>query len=160
MKHIAIFLFFSFLLFATFIKTAWADELQPKVKVDHIANVFEKLKEKVTLFFKFSTDDKFNYHQSLAEKRLAELKYVIESKQGNLIEETSSRYSTYLGSFTDFTIENKLSNKEEELIKMLEEHQKILETLNNFEYESGFWMLMMHDINATKIYSTKARDNL
>ena len=138
-----------------------ADSPQPKVEVDHVANVFEKLKERVTLFFKFSQDEKFDYQQYLAEKRLAELKYVIvDSKEGNLIEETSSRYSTFLGKFTEFAVENKMTGKKEEMLKIYGEHQKILEALNNFEYESGFWMLMMHDINSTKIYSTQIKDNL
>ena len=160
MKRIAVILFVFIFVFSFSVGKTYAESLSTKVEVDHIANVFEKLKERITLVFKFSPDDKFAYHQYLAEKRLGELKYALDTKQGNLFEETTSRYSTYLGNFTEFAVANKMSGKKDEMLKMYEEHQKILESFNTFEYETAFWMLMMHDVNAAKIYSTKVKDEL
>lgn len=136
-------------------------EIKSKVEVDHVANIVEKFKEKMTSFFKFSKEDKFNYQKFLLEKRLAELKYVVDSKEWQPIEETSSRYATYLGNFTGFVVNNKLSNKKEEVLNMYNRHQKILEEFGrNFEFESGFWLLLQHDINSTKIFSSQINDNL
>lgn len=160
-KAIAFFLLFFYIIFSlpgVVLAQESQTETKTKVEVDHVANVLEKFREKVTLFFKFSKEDKYSYQKFLLEKRLAELKYVIDTKQGNLIEETSSRYSTYLGNFTDFVIKNKLTSKKEEILKMYEEHQKILDTLQiNFEFESGFWLLLQHDINTVKIFSEQIK---
>ena len=136
-------------------------EIKTKVEASHIANVFEKLGEKVTLFFKFSKKDKADYENYLIEKRLSELKYVVDSKQGNLIEETSSRYATYLSSFSDLVIKNKLSNKKNEVLNLYSRHKKILEELQNtFETDSVFRMLIQHDIDTIKLFSTRVKDNL
>lgn len=159
MRQIALF-FFPVLFISTFGASVVYAQTQPKVSADHVANVFEKLKEKVTMFFKFSQEEKFEYLAYLSEKRLGELKYVIDSKQGNLIEETSSRYSTYLGNLTEYAISHKMTNKKEELKNLYDQHQKILEQLNTFEYESGFWLLLMHNLNITKIYATQVVDHL
>lgn len=132
-----------------------------EVQVDHVANIFEKLKEKVTLFFKFSKEGKYNYQKYLVEKRLSELKYVVESKQGNFIEETSSRYSTYLGTLSSFVIDNKLSGKKENILTMFNDHIKAIEKLQeNYGSESVFRMLLQHDINTIKLFTTKLKDNL
>lgn len=129
-----------------------------EVQVDHVANIFEKLKEKITFFFKFSKKDKFNYQKFILEKRLAELKYVVDSKEWQPIEETSSRYATYLGKFNEFVLKSNLGNKKEEILKVYDRHGKILEELQrNFKFESGWWLLLQHDINSTKIFSEQIK---
>ncbi len=138
-----------------------ADNPSLETEVNHVANVVEKLKEKVTLIFKFSKEDKFNYQKFLLEKRLAELKYIIDGKEWTPVEETSSRYATYLGKFTGFVAKGNLKDKKEEILSMYERHSKVLEELQkNFEFESGWWLLLQHDINSTKIFSTQVKDKL
>ncbi len=160
-KAIAFFLLFFYIIFSlpgVVLAQESQTETKTKVEVDHVANVIEKFREKVVLFFKFSKNTKVDYQQYLVEKRLAELKWVVDSKEWQPVEETSSRYSTYLGNFTDFVIKNKLTSKKEEILKMYEEHQKILDTLQrNFEFESGFWLLLQHDINTVKIFSERVK---
>ena len=143
-------LFFSSVVYAQ-------ETLNAEVQVNHVANVFEKFQEKVVGFLKFSNGDKYKYKKFILEKRLAELEYVIEGKKDwTPIEETSSRYSTYLGKFNDFFIESNLSDKKTEVLDMYVRHAKLLEELQkNFEFESGWWLLLQHDINYTKIYSDK-----
>ena len=159
-QTIFIFLAFFILLFRTTENTL-AVETPQKTEVNHVANVVEKLQEKLNLFLKFSKDDKADYQKYLVEKRLAELKYVIDTKQGNLVEETTSRYTTYLGNYSSFVIKNKLINKKENILSMYNNHQKILEQLQNaFEPGSVFQMLLQHDINTIKLFSTQIKDNL
>ena len=110
------------------------------------------------MFFKFSQKDKINYQQELTEKRLAELKYVIDSDKGDMIEDTSSRYSTCLGNLTEAVVKNKATDKKQELLTMYENHAKVLENLiSQMEVESGFWLLLKHDINYIKIYSDQIK---
>lgn len=161
MKRLVLFLFSLFVLFFASGNIALADSPNLKVEVNHIANVFEKLGEKVTLFFKFSKEGKAHYQEYLLEKRLAELKWVVDSKEWDPVEETSSRYATYLGNFSEFVIKNNLKDKKDEVLSTYERHEKVLEELQrNFEYDGGWWLLLQHDRNSTKIFSTKINDSL
>lgn len=161
MKKLALISFLSSILLFAPGNMAFADTPKVETEVSHIANVIEKFKEKVTLFFKFSKEDKFNYQKFLLEKRLAELKYVIGSKEWQPVEETSSRYATYLGKFNDFIIKNNLKDKKDEILSTYERHEKVLEELQiNFEYDGGWWLLLQHDRNSTKIFSTQVKDRL
>lgn len=129
------------------------------VKVNHVAGFFEKINEKITLFFKFDKENKTDFYQKLLEKRLAELEFVIKNGQGDLIEETSSRYSAYLGTTADFIFTNKLTSKKDALLKMFDNHTKIIETLqSHFEFESGWWLLLQHNINSINIFRDKIKN--
>lgn len=126
--------------------------------INSVANLRDRIFERITLFFKFSTEDNYNYQKALADKRLAELKYVVDSGQGNLIEETSSRYSSYLGRLNNYVISKKLTDKKPELLAMYNSHNQILQGLSSkFETDSGFWLLIQHDINTTKILSDQIK---
>lgn len=128
------------------------------VEVTRVADLKDRIWERITLFLKFSQKDKINYQQQLAEKRLAELKYVIDSDRGDMIEETSSRYSAYLGRLTEAVLQNKITNKKQELLSMFENHAEILdELIGKVNVDSGFWLLLKHDINYVKIYSDQIK---
>lgn len=127
----------------------------------HIANVVDRIFEKISLFFKFSNRDKIDYQKDLTEKRLVELKYVVENVEngmGDRIEELSSRYSTYLGYLTEMVVKNKMVDKKQEFLDMYETHAKIIEQLiTKVDVDSGFWLLLKHDINYVKIYSDQIK---
>lgn len=129
------------------------------IEVNGVANLRDRLWERITLFFKFSSSDKVDYEQYLAEKRFAELKYVFDNGKGDMIEETSSRYSSYLGRLTDLIIRNKMVDKKEGVLKMLASHLPFLEELlSKQDYESGFWLLLKHDINYLKLYTDQIKN--
>lgn len=152
MRRIILYVCLVLSLILTTRNTVFAEEVELETKATHIANVFEKLGEKVTLFFKFTKDSKFSYQKFLLEKRLAELKYVVDSKEWQPVEETSSRYATYLSKFNDFVQKNNLAaSKKDEITQLYLRHGKILEKLQqNFEYDGGWWLLLQHDINLLK----------
>lgn len=123
-------------------------------KVDHIANIRERIQERINILFKFSPQSKIDYQKELTEKRFAELVYVIENRKGDFIEETTSRYAAYLGRLTEVAIKNKAFDKKNSFLEMLENHELVLEDLiKYFEANSGFWLLLKHDINSINIYS-------
>lgn len=126
------------------------------IKVDHVANVLDRLKEKITLLFKFSNEEKVNYMQELTNKRLGELVYIMTTGEGDLIEELSSRYATYISRLSTFVEEKKIDNDKINLLKTYETHLNILNNIQqNFEFESGWWILLQHDINTVKMSQEK-----
>ncbi|TSC64475.1 MAG: Uncharacterized protein G01um101493_117 [Microgenomates group bacterium Gr01-1014_93] len=155
-KYICVLLFALMVFFSTSVKAEDMSEVE--FEVNHVAKGFEKFKEKALLFFKFSKDDKYKYQKFLLEKRLAELKYVIDSKEWDPIETTSSRYTSYLGRFHDSVVKSNLKGVNEEVLSIYERHGKVLRELQkNFEFEGGWWLLLQHDINSTKIFSEKLK---
>ena len=128
---------FSLLVVFVFLLAPFSVSAVDSVKVDHLATRVDKLKEKITLFFKFNKSDKANYYQYLVEKRLGEMTYVIENDKINSVEETASRYATYIGQLTDYVSKNRLSNKKDDLTKLYEAHTKqISELQKKFKYDS------------------------
>lgn len=153
---------FSFLIAFVLVLTPYnivrADSPSVEIEVDHVANVLEKFKEKVTLFFKFSNEAKIDYQKYLLEKRLAELKYVVDGPEWDPVEETSSRYATYVSKFSESAIKNASSEKKVDILNTITRHEKIIEALQrNFEYDGGWWLLLQHDRNLIKMYSDKLK---
>ncbi len=148
---------FLFLVFTFSHSLVFAHEAEA-MKVDHVATSFEKLKEKITLFLKFDKKNKVDYYEYLAEKRLAEIAYAVESNNIDLVEPTASRYSTYIGILTSFVDKNKVTDKKDDLVKMFEKHDRVLTDLQKkFKFESGWWLAIQHDINNTRIFSDKIK---
>lgn len=127
-----------------------------KIKTEQISNVIDRLKEKISLFFKFNNADKLTYQQQLAELRLGELDYVIRTGQGDFIEEVSTRYAAYIGRLSESLLPSKNTSQKEQALEMFKNHSPILATMrDNFPANSGFWLLLQHDINTVQIYSDK-----
>lgn len=127
-----------------------------KVQVDHIAGGIEKFREKIDLWFAFSSDKKTEIQENQLEKRLAEVSYIVNKKHLDQLEETSSRYSTTAGKFTNYIVQKKLSNKKQQIIDQFTQHQVVIKNLEeSIEYGSGLWMLLEHDYNALTIYKNQ-----
>lgn len=126
------------------------------IKAEKVAGLVDRFGEKVSLLFKFSKESRAEYMENIVKRRFGELQYVLETEQGDFVEETSSRYSTYVGLLTDYLIKNKLTDRKVETLEMYKAHSAVLEenTLNQ-NYNSGFWLLLQHDINYLKIYSSQ-----
>jgi len=131
-----------------------------KVKVEKMSNIIDRFKEKITLFFKFNSDEKLDYQQQLVEQRLGELDYVIRTGQGDFIEEVSSRYAAYVGRLSESLLSSNNNVKKEQVLEMFKTHPKILAKMrDNFPANSGFWLLLQHDINTVQIYSDKIQNS-
>lgn len=129
---------------------------QPTLEVNHVARGFEKIQEKFTLLFKFSKQKKADYHQYLAEKRFAEFNYAVNNDKYDLIEETSSRYATYLGRLSEYVLKKNIKSNKESLLLMYDNHIKIITELQKkYKYDSAWWLLSQHGINVAKEFSSK-----
>ncbi len=132
-----------------YINTVYADQTNAVdiQKVDKVANGLDKLQEKIIFYFKFSKQDKLNYLYKLSEKRLSELQYVIDKKDYNAVEEIASRYQTYISNLSNFIISNRLDSRDT-FNNMAIKHKNILNNLQaHFPFESGWWLVIQHDIN-------------
>ena len=127
-----------------------------KTKVDHRASFWEKVSEKINLFTKFNKVGKAKYWRELIDTRFAEIKYAVDGSRLGDIEDMTSRYSTYLGYYSEFLIKNNLSSEKEITLSMFGKHSEILKGLQQkYEFDSAWWMLIEHDINTLVIFKDK-----
>ena len=131
-------------------------QAQDKIQVDHISVGFEKLKEKITLFFSLTVNKKIRYQIVLVNKRLAELKYAIDSEQIDLIEPTSSRYATYVGKLVNYVTKNKATASLVDINIMFENHKGALAIMRDkFPSNSAWWLMLQQDIDTINIFQNK-----
>lgn len=146
----------SFLLVFSLVATPLV--LAQETKVDHVAGLFEKLKEKITLFFIFNNEGKADFQKNLTEKRLAELEYVLNKNDINMLEPLSSRYTTYAGNVVNFTIANKVLTKKDSLVAMFQNHTQRIEKLQSqIPVDSGWWLALQHGINVASSSAEKIK---
>jgi len=117
---------------------------------DHIAGGLEKVVEKATLYTKFSKKAKAEYMEKLLAKRLGEIAYAVDNDQDK-IETSASRYSTYIGSLTNYAVANGVSEEKDDLLNLYAKHGENLSQLRDtFEYDSGWWLAIQHGVNNTE----------
>lgn len=115
--------------------------------VDHIASPREKIVEKIGFWLKFSKEDKVRYYQKLLDKRLGEIAFGAATNV-DLIEPTASRYATYVGNLINYIEANQINTQKDGLVKQFDLHSKaVKEIQSKYEYESGWWLALQHDIN-------------
>lgn len=148
-RKISLTLIFVLILVVGVTREALAEgDLTPKVAVNHLANPTEKIFEKINIHFKFKKADRASYLLYLLDKRLGELYFVVNNNKVNDIEPVASRYDTYTQATVNFLMSNDLNSKKDSMIEELLFHRKIIENLQkNFEYDSGWWLAIQHDLN-------------
>jgi|SRR3989344_1019658 len=111
-----------------------------------------RLGEKIFDRFQFNNEAKGKYYQDLFQKRLAELKFVVDNNYLDEIEKSSQRVSYQVGILTDLVVSHKLSNKKSVIIDLYNDDKRILEKLRDkYHSNSSFWMLVQHSINSIDI---------
>lgn len=116
----------------------------------------KRLKEKIIMFFKFSPKRKAGYYKVLLNRRLSELRYIVESENIAHIEKTSQRYEATAGQLAELIIEKNIKEEVNSAIDLFTTHQLITEKLrDNFSYDTAEWRFVMNDFNSLKIYSEK-----
>ena len=119
---------------------------------------FKRLLEKGMEKFQFTRQSKVNFLESLLNKRLAELNFVVENKLLSEVQTSSERFAYQVGILTQELVkQNKLQEKEK-FLKEFEQMQKFLEKLRDvYPANTSFWMLVQHDINTLGILSEKLK---
>lgn len=115
-----------------------------------------RLWEKIAERFKFSDNSKFNYSNSLIDKRMSELGFVVKNRRLAEVQKSSERLAYQVGTLTELLIKEGDTPKKEQLKKKIDSFSPALVELRDyFPANTSFWMLVSHDINALKEYSEK-----
>lgn len=115
-----------------------------------------RLWEKITARFQFNNNSKFNFSNSLIDKRMSELIFVVKNRRLDEVQRSSERLAYEVGTLTDLLIKEGNAQKKEQLKKKIDGFAPALAELrDNFAANTSFWMLVSHDINALKEYSEK-----
>lgn len=126
----------------------------PAVKItpDSFYYPFKRFSEKIIVNFYIDADSKTEYYKDLAQKRMAELKYVVDKDYLDQVEKSTQRVTYQVGVLTDHVAGKKLNNKKENLANLYKEDKIILEKLRDkYPANSSFWMLVQHVINSIDI---------
>lgn len=122
--------------------------IQPSMTYYPVKRLFEKSIEKL----QFTNESKEKYYEDLLQKRLAELKYVVDKNYLDQIEKSTQRVSYQAGILTDYVIFKKMNNKKQNIADLYKEDKIILEKLKSkYPVNSGYWMLVQHIINSIDI---------
>ncbi|MBX4206011.1 hypothetical protein KW795_02335 [Candidatus Microgenomates bacterium] len=149
LKRISALIFSILLLSLIFSQQVFAYD--KNTEANHIATRFEKVVERVNLLLKFNSDDKIKYYSYLTDKRLTELEYIVSLNDINNIEESSSRYASYLGNLKEMVIKNKQTKQKNEIVQMMDDHLSRLEKLRNkFKYDSAWWLSLKWSFDTAK----------
>lgn len=130
----------------------------PEVKIPpgYFLYNFERLIEKAQVNFYISPESKTDFYKNLLQKRLAELKYIVDHGYLDEVEKSSQRVSYQVGILTDFVVSHKLNNKESAIKDLYNDDKRILEKLRDkYHSNSSFWMLIQHVINSIDFNSQK-----
>lgn len=145
----------AFLLLST--RTAFADDPNI-VSVNRVSSRIERLGEKVALFFKFTPKDKLSYDRYLTEKRLAELKFAVDKKEFDGVEELSSRYLTYLQVLEDMTGKYNIAGENAKTVEMAKKHLEVMKSIqSNFPVNSGWWLSTQWSVDTLNGLPTKLK---
>lgn len=115
-----------------------------------------RLWEKIMEKFQFNNDTKFKYSNSLIDKRMSELGYVVKNRRLDEVQRSTQRLAYQVGTLTDFLIKQEDKQMKEQIKTKINSFFPALSELrDNFPANSSFWMLVQHDINSLKEYSEK-----
>lgn len=125
---------------------------------DGFSYTLKRLKEKVTLGVLFIwPQKKSNYYEKILNTRLAELKYVSDSKDLNQIENSTKRYAAAAGNYTEYILSHdNLKDSKNHAKDLLNSHLvEVDKYKNNFESTRAEWRFVEDDVNSLKILLTK-----
>ncbi|MDO8638387.1 MAG: DUF5667 domain-containing protein [Candidatus Daviesbacteria bacterium] len=115
-----------------------------------------RLWEKIADKFQFNKEAKFKYANSLIDKRMSELAFVVKNKRLDEIQRSSQRLAYQVGTLTEFLIKQGDKVMKEQTRTQINSFTPALSELrDNFPANSSYWMLVQHDINSLKEYSEK-----
>lgn len=115
-----------------------------------------KIFEKTGFLIQLNKSSKAKYWRKLVDKRLAEFKLVVENDDRGAFEEASSRYSSYASNYSNYILNSNLVNERNITKQQFDKHQEILNTFKNkYEYNSAWWILIMHPINTLETFKLK-----
>lgn len=116
-----------------------------------ISRLFEKVSEKIL----FLEDSKVNFSKKILNKRFSELVYLAEKKDTEQIQRSSERFAYQAGLLADLIKDQPIAEKEK-VVSLFNSYKDDLNKIkHNYEQDSGYWILMLHDINTLSILTAR-----
>lgn len=116
-----------------------------------ISRLFEKVSEKIL----FMEDSKVNFSKKILNKRFSELAYLAEKKDTEELQKSSERFSYQAGILAEL-VKDQPSTEKEKVISLFNSYKDDLNKIkHNYEQDSGYWILMLHDINTLSILTAR-----
>ena len=119
----------------------------------------KRLGEKIKLsFLSLFAGKKENFYEEMVNRRLAELKYVIEKPDMNNFEHATTRYSTTVGYWVEYIEKKKLNDQKQPAADMLLSHIPVMEQLMaKYDPTTAEWRFIKHDLDYLNIYISKMK---
>lgn len=116
--------------------------------------------EKLMLFFlSFSAERKERYYSELTNRRLAELKFVIDNGDMYNFEKVTTRYSSTVGMWVDFIINKRFTDRKEPAVAVLTGHiPQVEQLMAKYDPTTAEWRFVKHDVDYLKIYISKLQE--
>lgn len=116
-----------------------------------IIRLFEKVSEKIL----FMDDSKINFSKKILNKRFSELVYLAEKKDTEQIQKSSERFAYQSGILTEL-VKNQSPSEKEKVVSLFNSYKDDLNKIkHNYEQDSGYWILMLHDINTLSFLTAR-----
>lgn len=116
-----------------------------------IGRIYEKVSEKIL----FLDDSKINFSKKILNKRFSELVYLAEKKDTEQIQKASERFAYQAGKLTDL-VKDKPTAEKEKVVSLFSTYKNDLDKIkHNYEQDSGYWILMLHDINTLSFLTAR-----
>lgn len=127
---------------------------------DGFSYISKRLGEKVKLLFlSLSVNSKEEFYQRLVNRRLAELKYVIEKDKKGDFEKATIRYSSTIGEWTEFIVNKKLEEKKKPAVEVMTSHLPIVEKLmTGYDGTTAEWRFVKQDADYIRIFISKLQE--
>lgn len=114
----------------------------------------QRIKEKIRLAIT-PKSKKFDYLFRLTDLRLNELSVVVDSQENDLVEKTSSRYSSFVGNLIDTVLSDDQKNKAMDLFS--KHSERLAELRDKYPANSAYWLYLQQNIDTIQILSEKIK---
>lgn len=117
----------------------------------------KRLLEKISGRLLFFNDSKLNYEKKLLGARFSELQYISASKELDDVQHTSERFAYQAGIVADL-VQTASPQEKEKVIKLFSVYRDDLDKIKfYFEMDSGYWILILHDINTLDLLTARLK---
>lgn len=158
---ISSFLFSAYTIFADEVSTSSSSL---KSRIENITTYpgtlsykFKRLFEKISGGLLFFNDSKLNYEKKLLNIRFSELQLIAAAKNLEEVQRSSERFAYQAGIVTDVA-QNSSQAEKEKVLNIFKNYRDDLEKIKfYFDMDSGFWILILHDINTLDLLTARLR---
>ena len=117
----------------------------------------KRLLEKISGNLLFFSDSKLNHEKKLLNTRFSELQYIAASENLEEVQRSSERFAYQAGIVANL-VQDASPKEKEKVINLFKIYKEDLNQIKfYFEMDSGFWILILHDINTLDLLTARLK---